>query len=69
MNVLEHRLTLLFRIREVPGSNLSRDAGYLNFVSCGVTLLALLCLSPAGFLLDLFFDTEEGDDMLLRNVG
>jgi hypothetical protein len=27
------------------------------------------CLLDAGFLLGLFLDTEEGDDMLLLNVG
>jgi hypothetical protein len=33
----------------------------------GESLLATF--SHAGFLLDLFFDPKDGDDMFLRNVG
>jgi hypothetical protein len=43
---------------------------YVGFEVLTVEVMALVCyLLYAGFLLSLFFITEDGGDMLLQNIG
>jgi hypothetical protein len=58
---LAQAVTRLTCIRELPGSNpnLGTDSACFLLATC----------FHAGFLLDLFFDTEDGGDMFPRNVS
>jgi hypothetical protein len=47
----------------------SITAVLLPLVTYLLTLTFRRQACPAGFLLDLFFDPEEGADMFLRNIG